>query len=57
MLHWPSPPRICAILAALFRAIAQSAERLAEETEFTFLADPARKILSAGFDVRGQRAA
>jgi len=42
-------------LGGALRAIAQSAERLAEETEFTFLADPARKILSAGFDVRGQR--
>jgi len=42
-------------LGGSLRAIAQRAERLAEETEFTFLADPARKILSVGFDVREQK--
>jgi hypothetical protein len=42
-------------LGVSLRTIAQRAERLAEETEFVFLADPARKVLSTGFDVREQR--
>jgi hypothetical protein len=39
-------------LARAVSEIAQSAERLAEETDFSFLADPGRRILSIGFDVR-----
>jgi hypothetical protein len=35
--------------------IAQTAERLAEETRFAFLADPGRQILSIGYDVRAHR--
>jgi hypothetical protein len=42
-------------LAAALRAIAHNAERLAGETQFAFLADPDRQILSIGYDVRGQR--
>jgi cyclic beta-1,2-glucan synthetase len=42
-------------LSAGLRSIAECAERLAEETEFAFLVDPSRKILSIGYDVRAQR--
>jgi cyclic beta-1,2-glucan synthetase len=42
-------------LAASLRSIAQHAERLAEETDFRFLGDPGRGILSIGYDVRGQK--
>ena len=42
-------------LAAGLRDIAQRAERLAEETEFGFLVDPARRILSIGYDVNAQK--
>ena len=42
-------------LAASLRAVAQHAERLAEETEFGFLANPDRQILSIGYDVRAQK--
>jgi hypothetical protein len=39
-------------LAAGLRKIADEAERLAEDTEFGFLVDPGRQILSIGFEVR-----
>ena len=42
-------------LAAGLVDIAHSAERLAEETQFKFLADPGRQILSIGYDVRAQK--
>jgi hypothetical protein len=42
-------------LTAALHAIAQNTERLAEETEFAFLADPNRQILSIGYDVRAQK--
>jgi hypothetical protein len=42
-------------LNADLRTIAQQTERLAEETEFTFLADPGRQILSIGYDVRAKK--
>ena len=38
-------------LASDLRLIAQVAERLGQETEFAFLADPYRQILSIGYDV------
>jgi hypothetical protein len=38
-------------LATGLRKIAEDAERLAEETEFAFLVDPGRQILSIGYDV------
>ena len=41
-------------LEAGLRSIADCAERLAEETEFTFLVDPNRQVLSIGYDVRNQ---
>jgi cyclic beta-1,2-glucan synthetase len=42
-------------LTASLDAISQEAERLAEETDFTFLIDPGRQILSIGYDVGAQR--
>jgi cyclic beta-1,2-glucan synthetase len=42
-------------LAAGLRKIAEEAERLAEDTEFAFLADPGRQILSIGYDVRHEK--
>lgn len=42
-------------LAASLGAIAQDAERLAEETDFAFLIDPNRKILSIGYDMGAQK--
>ena len=42
-------------LSTALRDIAQRSERLAQETQFSFLASPARKILSIGYDVRGQK--
>jgi len=42
-------------LAGALRKIAEDAERLAEETEFAFLVDPGRQILSIGFDVRQEK--
>ena len=40
---------LCALIADL-HAVAQGAERFANETEFAFLADPDRRILSIGYD-------
>jgi len=42
-------------LAAALRGIAAQAEALVKQTEFAFLADPDRKILSIGYDVRAQK--
>ncbi|MDE3186448.1 MAG: glycosyl transferase [Acidobacteriota bacterium] len=42
-------------LAASLRAIAQDAERLAEETDLSFLMDPNRQILSVGYDTGAQK--
>jgi cyclic beta-1,2-glucan synthetase len=42
-------------IAAALRGIAQQAEHLVRETEFAFLADPGRQILSIGYDVRAQK--
>ena len=42
-------------LAAALRSIAGNAERLAQETEFSFLANPDRHILSVGYDVHGEK--
>ncbi len=43
------------VLFAALQSIAQNAERMAEETEFAFLANPGRQILSIGYDVRAER--
>ena len=42
-------------LIAGLRAIAQEAQRLAEETEFGFLVDPNRQILSIGYEMSKQK--
>jgi hypothetical protein len=42
-------------LCVALRATAEHAASIAEATEFAFLADPNRRILSIGYDVRGQR--
>jgi hypothetical protein len=42
-------------LATDLRAIAHRVEILAEETEFSFLVDPGRGMLSVGFDVGSQK--
>jgi hypothetical protein len=45
---------LCA-LAGKLSGIAEDAERCAEQTEFAFLVDPGRRILSIGFDVRKEK--
>ncbi|MDE3062542.1 MAG: glycosyl transferase [Acidobacteriota bacterium] len=42
-------------LAGRVETIAQQAERLAAETDFAFLADPGRGVLSIGYSVRSQK--
>ena len=42
-------------LKTALQAIAQNAERAADETEFAFLANPGRQILSIGYDMRAQK--
>jgi hypothetical protein len=42
-------------LVGNLQAIAQEAARLADETEFSFLVDPNRQILSIGFDMTSQK--
>ena len=42
-------------LVSSLRAVAQEAERLADETEFAFLVDPNRQILSIGYDMSKQK--
>jgi hypothetical protein len=42
-------------LSLQIRSIAQQAERFANETDFSFLINPARRILSIGYDVRRER--
>jgi hypothetical protein len=42
-------------LAAQLDRIANDAASLSDETEFDFLIHPVRKVLSIGFDVRGQK--
>ena len=42
-------------LAGRLNKIAADAERYSEETEFDFLIDPGRRILSIGYDVRRQK--
>ncbi len=41
--------------ASALNEIAGRAETLAEQTEFAFLTNPVRQILSIGYDVRGQK--
>ena len=42
-------------LASDLHAMEQNAERLADETDFSFLVDPAQHVLSIGYDARAQR--
>jgi hypothetical protein len=42
-------------LIVALRDIANDARRIAEETEFAFLIDPGRQILSIGYDVRAEK--
>jgi hypothetical protein len=61
----PLAAKLCAALpeatrnlreaAAGLRNIARQSEELAENTEFGFLVDPARHILSIGYDVRARK--
>ena len=51
----PQAARNLRALAAALRTIAQQFEKLAEETEFGFLVDPDRQLLSVGYDVAAQQ--
>jgi hypothetical protein len=51
----PNTARNLNDLSLRLRGIAQQADRFAEETDFSFLINPARRILSIGYDVRKQR--
>jgi hypothetical protein len=51
----PAAARNLRTIEASLHSIAQQAERLAEETQFAFLADPDRKVLSVGYDVRAEK--
>ncbi len=42
-------------LTLRLRQLAHNAERMADETDFSFLVHPARRILSIGYDVRARR--
>jgi cyclic beta-1,2-glucan synthetase len=42
-------------LSSALHSLAQTAERMAEETDFAFLSVPGRRILSIGYDVRAQK--
>lgn len=48
----PNAIRNLGALAESLRRIARDAERMADETEFGFLVNPGRRILSIGYDVR-----
>jgi cyclic beta-1,2-glucan synthetase len=51
----PEATRNLRALAHALRAIACRAENFAEETEFSFLVDPDRRMLSVGYDVAAQQ--
>jgi hypothetical protein len=51
----PEATRNLGALAHALRAIARRAENFAEETEFSFLVDPDRRMLSVGYDVAAQQ--
>jgi hypothetical protein len=51
----PTAARSLRQVAARLRNIAQTSEELAQATEFRFLADPGRLVLSIGYDVRGRK--
>jgi hypothetical protein len=51
----PEAKRNLLALATALRRIAYQAEYFAEETEFSFLVDPGRHMLSVGYDVAAQK--
>jgi hypothetical protein len=51
----PEAKRNLRVLATALRRIAHQAERFAEETDFAFLVDPGRHMLSVGYDVTAQK--
>jgi cyclic beta-1,2-glucan synthetase len=51
----PGAARNLRLLAAGLRNIAQLSEEFAENTEFGFLVDPGRQVLSIGYDVRARK--
>jgi hypothetical protein len=51
----PNASRNLRSLSAALHGIAQQAQRLVEDTQFNFLADPGRQILSIGYDVRAHK--
>jgi hypothetical protein len=51
----PKATRNLRALAAALRTLAREIESIAEETEFSFLVDPSRKLLSVGYDVAAQQ--
>jgi len=51
----PEAKRNLRVLAAALRTIAQKAECFAQETEFGFLVDPGRHMLSIGYDVASHK--
>ena len=51
----PGAARNLHLFAAGLRNIAQKSEEIAENTEFGFLVDPGRQVLSIGYDVRGRK--
>lgn len=51
----PEAKRNLRVLATALRTIAHQAEYFAEETEFSFLVDPGRHMLSVGYDVTAQK--
>ncbi len=53
--HLSAATRNLHTLVAAIHDIARHAERLAEQTEFGFLVDPGRGILSIGYDARAQK--
>ena len=51
----PEATRNLRALATALRTIAHRAENFAQETEFSFLVDPGRRMLSVGYDVAAQQ--
>jgi hypothetical protein len=51
----PTAARNLNDLSVRVRGVAQQAARFAEDTDFSFLINPARRILSIGYDIKRQR--
>ena len=52
---YSQPPQNLRALVADLREIERTAERLAQETEFGFLVDPYRQILSIGYEMERRK--